>query len=154
MQQKYLFRLSFIFFFCIKCFFCLSKFSFFEMKKRPARIWQVSRSLQNHFFSCRCVYFGMGLGSIFPTITPKCLAQLAVYVIVEVLVYIRGKCTVAPLFKKKKRRFSPFFFFVIQIIYFSRFTFLVMYNKPVVFFFFGLFIFIFFWEVRYLWLSR
>lgn len=34
--------------------------------------------------------FGKRLGSIFPTITPKCLAQLAVCVVVEVLVYTRG----------------------------------------------------------------
>lgn len=33
---------------------------------------------------------GGGLGSIFPTITPKCLVQLAVCVVVEVLVYTRG----------------------------------------------------------------
>lgn len=38
-----------------------------------------------------CVCLGRGLGSIFPTITPKCLTQLTVPCVrVEVLVFIRG----------------------------------------------------------------
>lgn len=40
-------------------------------------------SQQNCFF--RCVYLGKGSGSIFPTITTKCLTELAVFVIVHVL---------------------------------------------------------------------
>lgn len=151
MQQKISIQVIFylFFFFCIKCCFCLSKFSFFEMKKRPVRIWQVLRSLQNHFFSCRCVYFGMGLGSIFPTITPKCLAQLAVYVIVEVLVYIRGKCTVAPLFKKKeKKKRGGFlhFFCHPNNLFFSFYIFGGVQQACGLFFFFLVCLFLFFFE--------
>lgn len=50
---------------------------------------------QNCFFSYRCVYLGKGSGSIFPTITTKCLAKLAVFVIVEMLWLCMRKCTVA-----------------------------------------------------------
>lgn len=57
--------------------------------------------------------WGRGWGSIFPTITPKCLAQLAVCVIVEVLVCTGGNALVAP----SVQRFF-YQFLVIQIIYF------------------------------------
>lgn len=64
--------------------------------------------------------WGRGWGSIFPTITPKCLAQLAVFVIVEVLVCAGGNALVAPSVQRflsisrhpnNLFRFTFFFFF-------------------------------------------
>lgn len=71
---------------CIQMQFCPNSLLWLN---RLVGIWHALWLQQNHFFSYRCVYLGRELGSIFPTITPKCLAQLAVCVIVEVLVYIR-----------------------------------------------------------------
>lgn len=91
--------------------FFVSKFSFFEVERVR---WGLDRFGGHYRITCLAadVYImgwgWAGLGSIFPTRTPKCLAQLAVYVTVEVRVYIRGKCTVAPLFQKKKKGFSSF----------------------------------------------
>lgn len=76
--------------FCTKCNSVQTEKNIIFDEVRLVGIWQAYWLQWNHFFSYRCVYYGRGLGSIFPTITPKCLAQLAVCVIVEVLVYKRG----------------------------------------------------------------
>lgn len=69
---------------------------------------------------------GRGLGSIFPTITPKCLTQLTVPCVrVEVLVFIRGN----PLWHHYVN--GLFIFFLPLLIYFTNL--LILKKRPVIF---------------------
>lgn len=93
-------------------------------------IWQEVRGRSRIASLATGVYiWGRGWGSIFPTITPKCLAQLAVCVIVEVLVCAGGNALVAPSvqrFLSISRHPNNLFRFTFLFFFF------LMYNKPVV----------------------